>query len=407
MKIYPIQGHNYGLQNSNRKVQQQNLSFGKVVTQVAEDSFAPLVKKGLNRFMNYMRELATQAVSGSEDAQKKLTSLIGQDATSEIVRDAKAYTNRTKQITKALPLSGHGTRGSEIRNTVTDALNLPRTNKTDLPLPAVIGRHKGKDIYLTTANNELLHMMEAKTLSPFERLDHITTKASEGDATVLIEGLKSGKISRRKPVLFTYTDDVGTKGYQDYSELTKRYKEVGGAKSPYNVISRGYMATKQEAAGTLGTFLPEGKAFAVYEKPSLEQLNQFLPGDQMVMTNIGKTLFTPKGLADIDARRIADPMSLTKMDKGVPKWHVTEGILKPAGREGALDVIPKGGQFADIGNGTIFTDTMLDIASGKFNNVFPKELEAQIAKNVTANPDGLSATFKYGDKFVTLPTSKA
>jgi hypothetical protein len=33
------------------------------------------------------------------------------------------------------------------------------------------------------------------------------------------------------------------------------------------------------------------------------------------------------------------------MDKGVPKWHVTEGILKPAGREGALDVIPKGGNL--------------------------------------------------------------
>jgi hypothetical protein len=250
-------------------------------------------------------------------------------------------------------------------------------------------------------------MMEAKTLSPFERLAHITTKTSEGDATVLIEGLKSGQISKRKPVLFTYTDDVGTKGYQDYSELIRRYRETGGSKSPFNVISRGYQATKQEAAGTLGTFLPEGKAYAVYEKPSLDQLNQFLPGDQMVMTNIGKTLFTPKGLADIDARRIADPMSLTKMDKGVPKWHVTEGILKPAGQTGALDVIPKGGQFADIGNGTVFTDTMLDVASGKFSNVFPKGLEAQIAKNVTPSADGLSATFKYGDKFITLPTSKA
>jgi hypothetical protein len=196
MKINPIQGHNYGLKNSTQRVQPQNLAFGKVVTQVADDSFAPLVKKGLNRFMNYMRELAKQAVSGNEDSQKKLASLIGQDATSEILKDAKGYTNKTKQVTKALPLSGHGTRGAEIRNMVTDSLGLPRTNKTDLPLPAVIGQYKGKDIHLTTANNELLHMMEAKTLSPFERLNHITTKASEGDATVLIEGLKSGKISK-------------------------------------------------------------------------------------------------------------------------------------------------------------------------------------------------------------------
>jgi hypothetical protein len=50
---------------------------------------------------------------------------------------------------------------------------------------------------------------------------------------------------------------------------------------------------------------------------------------------------------------------------------------------------------------------MLDVASGKFSNVFPKGLEAQIAKNVTPSADGLSATFKYGDKFITLPTSKA
>ncbi len=59
------------------------------------------------------------------------------------------------------------------------------------------------------------------------------------------------------------------------------------------------------------------------------------------------------------------------MDKGSPKWHVTEGILKPAGERGTLDVIPKGGQFSDIGNGTVFTDIMTDIASGKFPKCIP------------------------------------
>ena len=94
------------------------------------------------------------------------------------------------------------------------------------------------------------------------------------------------------------------------------------------------------------------------------------------------------------------------MDKGEPKWHVTEGILKPAGKEGALDVIPKGGDFCDVGNGTDFTDTMVKIATGEMTDIFPESLEKQIRQSVKLAEDGLTAALQYGDKVVTLPTTK-
>ena len=194
----------------------------------------------------------------------------------------------------------------------------------DVPLPAIIGKAAdGEKIYLTTANNELLHMMEAGQLSPFEKIHTIRTEVSDGDATVLVEGLKKGIIPTDRPALFSYTDDVGTKGHEDYAELIRRFKELG-SESPVEVISRGYLETQEKAAGTLGTFLPDGKGFKVFEKPSIETLGEHLAPEEKVMTNIGKTLFTPKGLQEIKDRipagGVNDPANtLIKMDKGQPK----------------------------------------------------------------------------------------
>lgn len=398
--------------NQNNGVRKNDVQFGALVIQTASDSYATLVEKGINRFMNYMKDLTIQAVNKNAGAFDQLKKLIGTDAASTLVKAPLSYTETLdKQSTKLLPLSGQGTRGAEIRNKITSSLGLPSTNKTDVPLPAVIGKATdGSEIHLTTANNELLHMMEAKQLSPFEKIETIRTDVSDGDATVIVEGLKRGVIPTDRPALFSYTDDVGTKGFEDYSELMKKYKELG-KDSSVEVISRGYLEAQEKAAGVLGTFLPDGKGFKVFEKPNIETLREHLAPEEKVMTNIGKTLFTPKGLQEIQSRipagGVNDPANtLIKMDKGSPKWHVTEGILKPAGERGTLDVIPKGGQFSDIGNGTVFTDIMTDIASGKFPNVFPDSLEAQIQKNVTMAPDKLSATLQYGDKSVILPTTK-
>ncbi len=410
--------NNYSVNGVNRnqnQVRKNDVSFRALVTQTAVDSYAPLVEKGIGRFMDYMKDLTMQAVNKNGGAMEQLKKLIGSTSAEALVKNPQAYTEALdKQATKLLPLSGQGSRGAEIRNKITSQLGIPNTNKTDVPLPAVIGKAAdGEKIYLTTANNELLHMMEAGQLSPFEKIHTIRTDVSDGDATVLVEGLKKGIIPTDRPALFSYTDDVGTKGHEDYSELMKRFKELG-SDSPVEVISRGYLETQEKAAKTLGTFLAEDENkvfFKVFEKPELETLREHLGPDEKVMTNIGKTLFTPKGLEEIKSRipagGVNDPVNtLIKMDKGQPKWHVTEGILKPAGERGVLNVIPKGGQFSDIGNGTVFTDIMTDIAGGKFPNVFPETLEAQIRKNVKLAPDGLSAVLNYGDKAVTLPTTK-
>ncbi len=406
--------NNYSMNGVNRnqnQVKKNDVQFTALVTQTAVDSYAPLVEKGIGRFMDYMKDLTMQAVNKNGGAMEQLKKLIGSTSAEALVKNPQAYTEALdKQATKLLPLSGQGTRGAEIRNKITNQLGIPNTNKTDVPLPAIIGKAAdGEKIYLTTANNELLHMMEAGQLSPFEKIHTIRTEVSDGDATVLVEGLKKGIIPTDRPALFSYTDDVGTKGHEDYSELMKRFKELG-SDSPVEVISRGYLEAKEKAAGVLGTFVPKGKFFAVEEKPKMELLNELIPNDNMVMTNIGKNLFPPKGLEEIKSRipagGVNDPANtLIKMDKGQPKWHVTEGILKPAGERGTLDVIPKGGNFSDIGNGAVFTDIMTDIASGKFPNVFPESLEAQIRKNVTMAQDGLSASLKYGDKSVELPTT--
>lgn len=397
--------------NQNNGVRKNDVQFGALVAQTAADSFGPLVQKNVNRFMEYMRNLTMQAVNKSGDATEKLRQLIGSDAANALIKNPEKYTQALDEsVTKLSPLSGLGTRGEKIRNTITDTLGMAPTHKADVPLPAIIGKDAEGEIYLTTGINELLHMMQAKLLSPFEQLHWISSKTSDGDAQVLVEGLQKGLIPTDRPAIFSYTDDVGTAGHLDYSKLMERFGELG-ENSPVKVISRGYEATKDAAAGKLGTFLPNPDgSFAVYEKPSMETLNELLPNENTVLTNIGKTLFTPKGIQDVQSRIPADglaqPSSLTKMDKGEPKWHVTEGILKPAGKEGALDVIPKGGDFCDVGNGTDFTDTMVKIATGEMTDIFPESLEKQIRQSVKLAEDGLTAALQYGDKVVTLPTTK-
>ena len=297
MKVHGIQSVNSYSTNrlnknqNNQGVRKNDIQFTALVAQVAEDSYAPLVKKDVTTFLDYMKDLALKASAKNAEAIKQLKNLIGSDATAEIVKDAEGYTERLdKQSTKLSPLSGLGTRGEKIRNQISSTLDMPPTQKADVPLPAIIGEDaEGKPIYLTTGVNELLHMMEAKQLSPLEEVHWITTEKSDGDATVLIEGLKQGLIPTDRPALFSYTDDVGTKGYEDYSKLMERYNELG-KNSPVEVISRGYLASKEDAAGKLGTFLPNPDgSFAVYEKPSLETLNELLPNEDTVLTNIGKT----------------------------------------------------------------------------------------------------------------------
>ncbi len=176
-----------------------------------------------------------------------------------------------------------------------------------------------------------------------------------------------------------------------------------------SVITRGYVATKEETARKLGAFFPneDGKSYRVVEKPTMDQLDKALGTTNEVMTNIGKTLFTPAGLQEI-ASRLGDPQkedTLKKDDKGERKWHVTEGILKPAGRKGTLNVIRKDGQFNDVGNGTIFTDTMVRIAKGAFKAICAPFLEKQIQENVTAYSEGGNdfATLNYNGTPVHLP----
>ncbi len=404
-----------GLNRNQNQARKNDVSFRALTVQVAKDSFAPVVQKDVARFLDYMRNITIQAINKNAGAFDSLKKLIGSDTATAAVKDPAGYTKACENIAeKVSPQSGYGRRGEEIRNMITNALDKPATQKANVPLPAIIGKGAdGENIYLTTGINEILHMMEAKVLSPLEKTNWIVTDKSDGDATVVIEGLKRGIFSTDKPLLFTYTDDVGTKGFEDYSKLIERYKELG-ADSPVEVITRGFLATKEQAAGKLGTFLPnaDGKSYAVHEKPAREVIDKLAPEQEQVMTNIGKTLFTPKGLKEIESRIPADSTvpsgSLTIFDskEGVDKWHITVGVLDPAGKRGVLDVIPKGGQFCDVGNGTDFTDTMVKIATGEMKDLFPESLEAQIRKNVTLAPDGLSAALNYDGKIATLPTTK-
>ena len=408
MKVNAISSTNYVQKNVDLKSKKTSPSFGKLVPQVAKDSQSEQVKKATLRFITFMRKLTTKAQS-DKNSQALLQNLVGKEAANELVTNREAYAKKTDAIAdKALPLSGQGTRGAEIRKSLTDQLGIEETNKTIMPLPAILGEDEEGPLYLTTSNNELLHMMQAQVLSPDEEVSIIETEKSDGDATVLVEGLKKGILSEKKPVLFTYTDDVGSNGEEDYKSLIKEYEKVKND-SNVHVISRGYVATKEETADKLGAFFPnsDGRSYHVVEKPSMKELNKSLGENDEVMTNIGKTLFTPSGLQEI-ASRLGDPQkedTLKKDDKGERKWHVTEGILKPAGREGRLNVIRKDGQFNDVGNGTIFTDTMVRIAKGAFKHICAPFLEKQIQKNITTfskdNKD--YATITYNDKNVILP----
>lgn len=407
MKIRNVSNLDFYQKNTVSKPKSKNQSFGKLIPQVSKDSQSEQVKKSILRFMNFMKNLSNQA-KVNPNSKVHLENLIGKAATKELVINKEEYTQKTDTMAdKALPLSGQGSRGAIIRKSITSQLGVEETNKTIMPLPAIIGEDEDGPIYLTTSNNELLHMMQAQVLSPFEDITIIETEKSDGDATVVIEGLKKGIIGK-KPLLFTYTDDIGSKGEEDYASLINEYEKVKN-NSNVRIISRGYVATKEETEGKLGAFFPnaDGKSYRVVEKPTMDELNEALGTNNEVMTNIGKTLFTPSGLQEI-ASRLGDPKkedTLKKDDKGERKWHVTEGILKPAGKDGSLNVIRKDGKFNDVGNGTIFTDTMVRIAKGAFKGICAPFLEKQIQKNVkTFTNNGKDyATLNYNGKNVTLP----
>lgn len=408
MKINAINSVNYSQKNTNIKLRKSNQSFGKLIPQVSKDSQSDQVKKATMRFITFMRNLTTKAQS-DKNSQKLLQNLVGKEAADKLVTNREEYAKKTDALAdKALPLSGQGSRGAAIRKSITDQLGIEETNKTIMPLPAILGEDEEGPVYLTTSNNELLHMMQAQVLSPDEEVSIIETEKSDGDATVLVEGLKKGIISGEKPVLFTYTDDVGSHGEEDYASLINEYEKVKNDPN-VRIISRGYVATKEETEGKLGAFFPnaDGKSYRVVEKPTMDELNKALGSNNEVMTNIGKTLFTPSGLQEISSR-LGDPIkedTLKKDDKGERKWHVTEGILKPAGKTGTLNVIKKGGQFNDVGNGTIFTDTMVRIAKGAFKGICAPFLEKQIQENVTTCSENGEdfARLKYNDKNVYLP----
>lgn len=408
MQINAINGANFSYKNVNSRSKNANPSFGKLIPQVAKDSQSEQVKKATLRFIKFMRNLTIKAQSDKQ-SRNLLQNLVGEKATQQLVTNREEYAKKTDALAdKALPLSGQGSRGAEIRKSITDQLGIEETNKTIMPLPAILGEDEEGPVYLTTSNNELLHMMQAQVLSPDEEVEIIETEKSDGDATVLVEGLKQGIIKGDKPVLFTYTDDVGSQGEADYSSLMAEYKKVKDD-SNVSVITRGYVATKEETDGKLGAFFPneDGKSYRVVEKPTMYQLDKALGTTNEVMTNIGKTLFTPAGLQEI-ASRLGDPQkedTLKKDDKGVRKWHVTEGILRPAGENGTLHVIEKRGQFNDVGNGTIFTDTMVRIAKGAFKAICAPFLEKQIQENVTAYSEGGNdfATLNYNGTPVHLP----
>jgi hypothetical protein len=394
---------NYRAKNQRNKT--QDIAFKRIVAEVAKDSQDVRVEKNVKQFFAFMRKTVRQAQAGDKKANKTLRGLIGRDAAKELVQDKKGFTQRADQTTKVIPLSGLGTRGAEIRNKITNTLGMKETHKAVMPLPAVLGKNNGRPVRLNTVTNEFLHMMQAKVLSPFEKLNFIKSEKSDGDLAVIVKGIKQGLVPTNKPAVLTYTDDIGSHGHKDYKNLVSAAKKEK-PNSKTEIISVGFLATKEETAGKLGTFLPEGGAFKVFEKPTMEKLDELVPGEGKIMTNIGKTLFTPKGLQNIEHRAAADPMSLTKMDKGEPKLHVTEGALRPAGEKGALKVIPKDGQFSDVGNGTVFTDKMVEIAHGEMKHVFPEALEKQIHQNVKLAADGKSATLDYGKHKVVLPTSK-
>ncbi|UKI41817.1 MAG: hypothetical protein L6V95_01900 [Candidatus Melainabacteria bacterium] len=87
-----------------------------------------------------------------------------------MVSNREEYTKTTDALAdKALLLSGQGSRCAEIRKSITDKLGIDETNKTIMPLPAILGEDKEGPVYLTTSNNELLHMMQAQVLSPDEK----------------------------------------------------------------------------------------------------------------------------------------------------------------------------------------------------------------------------------------------
>lgn len=408
MQINGINGANFSYKNLNSRSKKANPTFGKLIPQVAKDSQSEQVKKATLRFINFMRNLTTKAQS-DKNSRNLLQNLVGEKATQQLVSNREEYAKKTDALAdKALPLSGQGSRGAEIRKNITDQLGIEETNKTIMPLPAILGEDEEGPVYLTTSNNELLHMMHAQVLSPDEEVEIIETEKSDGDATVLVEGLKQGIIKGDKPILFTYTDDVGSHGEKDYSSLMTEYEKLKDD-SNVSVITRGYVATKEETDGKLGAFFPnaDGKSYRVVEKPDMEKLNAALGDKDEVMTNIGKTLFTPAGLQEI-ASRLGDPVkedTLKKDDHGVRKWHVTEGILRPAGENGTLHVIEKRGQFNDVGNGTIFTDTMVRIAKGAFKAICAPFLEKQIQKNVTTHSKNGKdfATLNYSGKDVVLP----
>lgn len=222
--------------------------------------------------------------------------------------------------------------------------------------------------------------------------DFVRVKPAQGSAYAFLEGLKDGKISTNRPIVFSWGDN---------------FTDVNIAKLMYN--------HEKSGSGFTITTIPvekeKTKSLSICKIDSLDNKNiqEFVEkpqdddyiescvvpelGENMCLAAVGPYVISPQVLSWIKDKYIKDTESFRNPDKG---YDFSSMIITPAlqalkngeiiNENGSplnmkLEVISDSDTWSDLGSQKDFSKAMQDIKRGKYSNL-PYEILCTIGKNI-------------------------
>lgn len=244
----------------------------------------------------------------------------------------------------------------------------------------------------------------ARTGTMDDEVKFIKVKPAQGSAYALLEGLKSGKVSTEKPIVFSWGDNFSD---LDITRLIlKHEKENSGftmltiPRNKKDVSALGVIKVEDNK----GIPLEDRKIQAFVEKPKDQEfidsivLPEISDGkEEKALAVVGPYILSREALEWIKNKYTTDPKFFHDADKGYDfSSRIIVGLLdamedgeikdKKTGEPLSMyfDIKPNTEKWSDVGKREDFVDAIQDVYQGKFANM-PQEMQDSISRNVDAN----------------------
>ena len=232
----------------------------------------------------------------------------------------------------------------------------------------------------------------AKTGKLDKMFDFVRVKPAQGSAYAFLEGLKSGKISTNKPIVFSWGDNFSD---LSVSRLMYNHEQSGSA---FTVTAIPAHKSEVKSLGLLKIDSMENKSILEFtEKPTDDDYIEtcLVPelGEDMCLASVGPYVISPEVLSWIKDNYIEDPESFLNPTKG---YDFSSMIIEPALNalnngeitdkngnplEMKLHIISEDESWSDLGSQKDFSKAMQNITYGQYSYL-PYEMISTIHNNV-------------------------